>query len=110
MISNLMLISTDDGVDQLAVLVRVDGPNLGDKLTADSSIGERHLVLALLELRRVVVAVHDVDDDQRGAREGPRDSTICGDDSDLVEQNVKLLSFSLYLDQFCHFGLVFRNK
>ena len=110
MIPNLMLISTNDGVDQLAVLVRVDGPNLGDKLTADSSIGERHLVLALFELRRVVVAVHDVDDDQRGAREGPRDSTISGDDSDLAEQNVKIVLFSLYLDQFCHFGLVFRNK
>ena len=78
-----MLVAPDDGIDEFAMLIRIDGTNLGDKLPPDSSVRERHLILALFKLGRVVVAVDDGDDDQGGAGQRPRSTTIGSDDSHL---------------------------
>jgi len=80
----LVHVSANDGVDQLPVFVGIYGTNFGDELSPDGSVGERYLVLALLKFWRVVVAVDDVDDDQRGAGKRPRGAAVGGHDGDEV--------------------------
>lgn len=86
-----MVISSNNRVNKLTLLVVVNGTNFADKLSADSSIGKRNLIFGIFKLGRIVVAVNHINGHQRGARQRPWNTSICCDDG----YQVTFLAFAI---------------